>query len=225
MPRQLASTWQPTRPVSAAPNIRRFPIGLIFAHDSQNANGCGFTQHHWLDTSPRLGLVWDPTGRRKADHSRRVRPAPRHHRTLLSGALDYQPAVRFLYHSDQPAPSPRRSPNPWNGYVSPTGVAGDPFRESRSSPPWGTYVSVPPNMPATYVMQWNLSYSRQIAKDWLATATYIGNRTNHIYGAYDINAPAACCRTPPPWQRTGSRRVLSLINPTAGGSLRSGRTV
>jgi hypothetical protein len=79
--------------------------------------------------------------------------------------------------------------NPWNGYVSPTGVAGDPFPGAAIFPSLGAYVSVPPNLHATYMMQWNLSYSRQIAKDWLATATYIGNRTNHIYGANDINMP------------------------------------
>ena len=38
-------------------------------------------------------------------------------------------------------------------------------------------------------MQWNFSYQRQLAKDWLATATYIGNRTNHILGANEINVP------------------------------------
>ena len=49
--------------------------------------------------------------------------------------------------------------NPWNGYVSPTGVAGDPFPGAAIFPSLGTYVSVPPNVHATYVLQWNLSYS------------------------------------------------------------------
>ena len=40
-----------------------------------------------------------------------------------------------------------------------------------------------------YILQWNVSYQRQIAKDWLATATYIGNRTNHILGANEQNMP------------------------------------
>ena len=37
------------------------------------------------------------------------------------------------------------------------------------------------------MMQWNLSYQRQIAKDWLVTANYLGNASRHIWGSTDIN--------------------------------------
>jgi hypothetical protein len=64
------------------------------------------------------------------------------------------------------------------------------------------------------MMQWNISYSRQIAKDWLATATYIGNRTNHIYGANDINMPTPAANATT--KNEQARRPLSLINATQG---------
>src|SRR6185437_8107040 len=106
--------------------------------------------------------------------------------------------------------------NPWNGYVSPTGVAGDPFPGATVFPSLGAYVSIPPGVHPTYMMQWNLSYSKQIAKNWLATATYIGNRTVHILGANDINVPVASPTATVANEQ--ARRPLSLINAAAGGA-------
>jgi hypothetical protein len=106
--------------------------------------------------------------------------------------------------------------NPWNGYVSPAGVAGDPFPGVAIFPSLGAYVSVPPNLHATYMIQWNLSFSQQIGKDWLATATYIGNRTNHIYGANDINMPLPEPGETSATANENSRRPLSLINAAQG---------
>ena len=49
------------------------------------------------------------------------------------------------------------------------------------------YVSVPPNMQVTYMMQWNLSYQRQIANNWVMKANYMGNAGRHIWGSTDVN--------------------------------------
>jgi len=191
------------------------PIGLIFGHDPQEPNGCSFAPSHWADFSPRLGIVWDPTGEGK--------------QTIRAGFGLLHDTTELFYPERWTTNPPYASSitltnpaitapfsNPWNGYKSPSGVVGDPFPGASIFPSLGTYVSVPPDLPAMYVVQWNVSYSRQIAKDWLATATYIGNHTLHIYGAYDINAPQPAANA-----TTGNeqaRRVLSLINPTAGQS-------
>jgi len=106
--------------------------------------------------------------------------------------------------------------NPWNGYTSPTGVAGDPFPGIAIFPSLGTYVTIPPNVHATYMMQWSFSYSRQIAKNWLATANYIGNRTNHILGASDINMPTPSPTATSAAANEQARRPLTLINATQG---------
>jgi hypothetical protein len=189
------------------------PVGLIFGHDSQNVNGCGFTRHHWLDTSPRLGLVWDPTGQGK--QTIRAGFGLLHDTTELFYPERWTtnpPYASSITRNNPPITAPFS--NPWNGYPG-----GEPFPGVSIFPSsGGTYVSVPPNMHATYVIQWNLSYSRQIAKDWLATATYIGNRTNHIYGAYDINAPQPAANATSSSANEQSRRFLSLINPTAGAA-------
>ncbi|HUB78032.1 MAG TPA: TonB-dependent receptor [Bryobacteraceae bacterium] len=190
------------------------PIGLIFGHDSQDPNGCPFAAHHWGDTSPRLGLVWDPTGNGKQT----IRAAF----GLLHDTTELFYPERWTtnppYASSITLTNPSISAPFSNPWAPDPGIwaGGDPFPGASIFPPSGTYVSVPPNLHPTYVLQWNLSYSRQIAKDWLATATYIGNHTVHIYGAYDINEPQ-----PSPTATTKNeqaRRVLSLINPTAGAS-------
>ena len=104
--------------------------------------------------------------------------------------------------------------NPYLGYVSPTGGIGDPFPGAAIFPGQGTYVTIPSVVPVEYTMQWNLSYQRQFGKDWLATATYVGSRTNHIMGSNDINMPQ-----PSPTATTSNepqRRLLTLLNPTQG---------
>lgn len=194
------------------------PAGLVFAHDSGNTNGCAFTQSHWLDTSPRLGLVWDPAG--KGKQTVRAAFGLLHDSTELfyperwTTNPPYASQINGL--TGVTGPTPVTFSNPWNGYVSPTGAAGDPFPGVAIFPTLGAYVSVPPNLHATYMLQWNLSFSQQIGKDWLATATYIGNRTNHIYGANDINAPQPEPGETAATANENSRRPLSLINATQG---------
>ncbi len=189
------------------------PAGLVFGHDPGNANGCAFSNKHLLDSSPRLGLVWDPTGSGKQTVSAAF--------GLLHDANELFYPERWTTNAPYASSITLTNPpitapfsNPWNGYVSPTGVAGDPFPGIAIFPSLGTYVTIPPNVHATYMMQWSFSYSRQIAKNWLATANYLGNRTNHILGASDINTP-----TPSPTATTSNeqaRRPLTLINATQG---------
>jgi hypothetical protein len=67
------------------------------------------------------------------------------------------------------------------------------------------------------MMQWNLSYQRQIGKDWLATINYLGNKTNHILGAHEINpAVYTGSTTTSTTSNTNARRVLSLLNAAQG---------
>jgi hypothetical protein len=189
------------------------PAGLLFGKDAGNANGCAFSNKHLLDSSPRVGLVWDPTG---------------HGKQTVSAAFGLMHDANELFYPERWTTNPPYASsitltnpgvtapfsNPWNGYTSPLGVAGDPFPGVAIFPSLGTYVTIPPNVHATYMMQWSLTYSRQIAKDWLATGSYIGNRTNHILGASDINMP-----TPSPTATASNeqaRRPLTLINPTQG---------
>ena len=54
--------------------------------------------------------------------------------------------------------------------------------------PDGTYVTSPlANFHPMYMNQWNLSIQRQVGKDWLVTANYVGNSTIHMISGEDIN--------------------------------------
>ena len=187
------------------------PAGLLFGHDAPNTHGCGFANSHWADTSPRLGLVWDPKG--DAKQTIRAAFALMHENPELfyperwTTNPPYASSVALGTNSGPFS-------NPWLGYVSPTGVAGDPFPGAAIFPAQGTYVTIPPNVPVEYTMQWNISYQREVAKNWLATVTYIGNRTNNIMGSNDINPPIfqpGATTTNEP-----NRRLLTLLNPTQG---------
>ncbi len=187
------------------------PAGLLFGKDSANANGCGFERRYLADFSPRLGLVWDPTGSGK--------------QTIRAAFALIHDNPELFYPERWTTNPPYASSialgtnagpfsNPYLGYVSPTGGLGDPFPGAAIFPGQGTYVTIPPNVPVQYTMQWNFSYQRQFAKDWLATGTYVGSRTNHILGANDINMPQ-----PSPTATTTNepqRRLLTLLNPTQG---------
>jgi hypothetical protein len=69
------------------------------------------------------------------------------------------------------------------------------------------------------MMQWNLSYQRQLAKDWMVTANYLGSVSRHILGSFDANASVYTG----PASNTGSgangsnqRRPTYLLNPAQG---------
>jgi hypothetical protein len=71
------------------------------------------------------------------------------------------------------------------------------------------------------MQQWNLSYQRQLANNWLISASYMGNKTTHIWSQVNQNPavyiPGMCngtpCSTP---DNTSQRLLLYLQNPVAG---------
>jgi hypothetical protein len=188
------------------------PAGLIFANDSQNANGKYLTDSHWMTFSPRVGLVFDPKG----DGSQTIRAAfsMMHETTEL-----YYPERETTnppYASSQTLSSGQFS-DPFASYVSPGGIKGDPYPGAALFPVGGTYISIPPHLSPTYVMQWNLSYQRQFGKDWLMSATYLGNATRHIWASTDINyAVYTGSPTTSTTANTAQRRLTYLANPSQG---------
>ena len=179
------------------------PAGILFPGDPGDTNGKYFSQWHMLATSPRIGVVWDPSG----DGKQTIRSA---------FALMHDTTELFF-------PERLTTNPPYASSVTLTNVpfsnpylnypGGNPFPGAAIFPTGGTYVSIPPNVRPTYMMQWNLSYQRQLAKDWLVTANYIGNRTAHILGSYDVN-PAVYI--PGSTASTNNRRLLFLQNPALG---------
>ncbi|HEY9142161.1 MAG TPA: carboxypeptidase regulatory-like domain-containing protein [Bryobacteraceae bacterium] len=188
------------------------PAGLVFSGDSaQDPYGKAFTASHWATFSPRLGIVWDPKG----DGKQTLRAAF----TLMHDTAELFYPERWTTNSPYVSSltlSSGQFSNPFGSYTS-NGVTGDPFPGNIVFPAAGTYISVPPDVKPTYVMQWNLSYQRQLAPDWLVTANYLGNASRHIWGSVDINysidvpVNGVAAST----SNTAQRRLLYLMNPAS----------
>ncbi len=90
---------------------------------------------------------------------------------------------------------------------------------------------MPLNPKSTYVTTWNASYQREFAKDWLASITYLGNKTTHLWialerdpdiyisgncsvGQYAITTAGPCSTTA--GANYQARRLLTLQDPAPG---------
>jgi Carboxypeptidase regulatory-like domain/TonB dependent receptor len=193
------------------------PPGLFFCGDSQTP--CSYVNGRMTNFSPRVGFNWDPRGKGKE--------------TIRAGyGLFYDNPELFYFDrfaDDSPFGSASVINRPVGGLTNPyqgQTVPGFPLPFPTSATnaffaPGGIFINLPLNLRPTYVQQWNLAVEKQIGADWLFTATYLGNRTNHLWLGYDANAPvfipgtcgATACSTSANEQ---SRRPLSIENPVKG---------
>jgi hypothetical protein len=197
-----------------SPAYANAPAGLIFSTDTaQDPYGKAFTASHKALFSPRLGLVWDPHG----DGKQTIRASF----DLMHDTPELFYPERWTtnapYVSSLSLTSGQFS-NPFASYQLPNGTYGDPFPSTGGGgvfPKGGAYISIPPNMNPTYMMQWNLSYQRQVANNWFVTANYLGNAGRHIWGSTDVNyavGTVAGATT----SNTNNRR-LTYLNNVANG--------
>jgi hypothetical protein len=203
------------------------PAGLFFKGDK------GIPDAMWngrkANFGPRVGWVWNPHG----DGRDTFR---------MGAAILYDSAETWFNERettnapygtaiDTPFPVGGFS-NPWQGYPG-----GNPFPQNGKAYfpiNAGVYINMPINPKSTSVIQWNATYQRQIARDWLASVSYLGNKTNHLWIAEEVN-PAIFLGLSPcsiagvaynPCSSTSStntlaRRVLSLANPRLGAAYAS----
>jgi len=191
------------------------PNGLVFTTDTaKDPYGKALTANHWALFSPRLGMVWDPKG----DGRQTVRAA---FVLIHDTAQMFYPerwTTNAPYVSSLTINSGEYSlnsgpfSNPFLGYPG-----GDPFPGNVVFPPGGSYIDVPPNVQPQHMMQWNLSYQRQLAADWLVTANYMGNATRHIWGSMDIN-PSVPTIPGATSANANARRLTSLVDPVQGAA-------
>jgi hypothetical protein len=186
------------------------PAGLIFSGDTaQDPYGKAFTASHWALFSPRLGLVWDPKG----DGRQTIRASF----NLMHDTTELFYPERWTTNAPYVSSVTLTSgqfANPFANYTL-NGATGDPFPGNLVFPTQGAYISVPPHIKPQYMMQWNLSYQRQVGSNWLLQANYLGNATRHIWGSTDVNyavssIPGAST------SNTNNRRLTYLANPTTG---------
>ncbi len=205
----FASNLKSTKYVNA-------PAGMLFYGDPGVPRS--FTNNRTLNFSPRLGLIVNPHGN-GIDTIR------------MGGGILYDTPEEYYserlttnspYGTQITLTSPGPLSNPWSTYAG-----GNPYplpyppAPTDAFPVAGTYAFIPLNLKTPYMVQWNASYERQIAKEWLLTVGYLGNKTTHLWLSDDINPsvyiPGTCgssaCSTT---KNTAQRRVLYLQNAAQG---------
>jgi len=213
--------------------FKNAPAGLFFPGDPQYTSGKYINGPVWNKFFPRVGLAWDPQG----DGRMTIRAAYGMYgdrAMMLAGTQMYFSAP----FGNNVSVSGANLSNPW------TGIGGNPlaslanlqgigvYDHSLPFPLNGTYVnSAMDNFHPVYMNQWNLSVQRQMGKDWLLTANYLGNNTIHMISGENQNPAVflglgACtlqtatgpvsypvCSTTANQQ---NRRIYSLLNPSQG---------
>jgi hypothetical protein len=183
------------------------PVGLVFPGDK------GFPRSLWerhlLNFGPRVGLAWNPHG--DGRDSFRV-----------GGAILFDNTELFFDErktTNPPYGGSLTITNPAGGFSDPylNFPGGSPFPSSGTFPAQaGVYIQMPRHTQPTYMAQWNASYQRQFAGNWLASVSYIGNKTTHLWVGSEINpaifTPGATTAT------TEQRRVLVLQDKVKGAA-------
>ena len=210
------------------------PAGLFFPGDT------GIPAANWNgklpNFGPRVGLVWSPSGTGK-DTLR------------VGGSVLYDQAETWFNERettnaptgtaiDAGAPAGGLS-NPWQGYPggSPYPTNGRAYFPTSN----GVYINMPINPKPTYVANWNLTYQRQVAANWMMSLSYLGNKTTHLWsgggemnpavyipgncvkGQYGLTAAGPCTSTA--GANILARRTLNLANPTYGAAYGSINTM
>jgi hypothetical protein len=158
------------------------PPGVTFPGDA-GFNGKSDTNNTYNAFAPRLGFVWDITG--KGTQTLRAGYGYFYDTSVLwntmhvvlnppwGETLSFTPlsvaqggGLANLYAGNN-GPNPFPTPlNPPSTFVFP--VNGTWIFEGQTNKP-------------TNVQQWNLSYQKQLTRNLLGSATYIGNKTSHVW--------------------------------------------
>lgn len=186
------------------------PAGLIFPGD-QGYPDEGVAKRKLGQFAPRVGMVWTPNG----DDRISVR---------ASWGIFYDSPQLFFntrFANNPPWGAQITLSNPSGGFGNPyLGYpGGNPFPALATSwqtqpfPAFGVYVNSPIDLQPTQLQQWNVSVQRQIG-DWMASASYLGNHTTHLWRGIELNpavyGPGATTGN------TNQRRVLYLQNRAQG---------
>jgi hypothetical protein len=196
------------------------PAGLYYRGDP------GFPKNginaRWLQFGPHVGLAWDVSGNGRtsvrASYGFNYVPVPGDFRERYSGTGPWGGRITLS--------------SPIGGLENPyLGVPGGdifPYNVDKNAPfaPYGWVYSQPYDMPTPYQQSWNLSIQRQVGKDLLVSANYLGSNMVHLWGNQSlnpaINIPGGACTingvTYSPscstLGNTDARRLFSLQRPT-----------
>jgi hypothetical protein len=214
------------------------PAGFLYYGDAGVRRT--FTADHPLNFEPRLGIAWNPGGSNK--QTIRVGGGLFYDSTELWFAQRMSSDPPYVDEVDNSLGCGTLS-NPWLNYSFPNtagaincsaatkGFNNDPFPNIQTFPGGSLWIVLPQNWKPEYVMEWNASYQLEFAKDWLFSASYIGNKTTHESLGVDLNYPETNFANPSSnpnicatftggctsaTANENSRRVLTLLAAASG---------
>ena len=200
------------------------PPGLLFGGDP-GVPGLSAQNKQFKDFEPRIGLAWDPTGSGKTS----IRASYGLFFDFANSQIWFNTTVAPPFGDEIKNNSPAGGlSNPWLGFPG-----GNPYPVTSNDlfTPHAPYITVAGyNMPTTEMHSWNLSLQRQIFSNWVVSASYVGNETEHLWDSTQLNPPVflglgpcmlagvsyPTCSTSANYDQ---RRVLSLLNPTKSADL------
>ncbi|HZR30063.1 MAG TPA: carboxypeptidase regulatory-like domain-containing protein [Terriglobales bacterium] len=200
------------------------PAGMFFFGDP--GVNKAFTHDKIANFAPRLGLAWNPHNGRQTF---RVGAGIFYDSTMVwwsQRMTSNPPVVDEIDLLNVPVNGPANPgtanfANPWVG-----NPGGNPFpgvfppNSSVTFPANGLWFILPQHFQPMYVAQWNASYQVQFGGDWLATISYLGNKSTHVPLStnlnYALDNPTVCAATPGgcTTKTTTARRVLAQLQTT-----------
>jgi hypothetical protein len=193
------------------------PNGLLFVGDPGIPAGYEYNKLALFE--PRVGLIWDPSGSGRQEL--RAGLGLFSDLPYIYMGVSYANAAPWANTFSLTSPSGGLA-NPYASYPG-----GNPFpvpfppSKNQAFPSEGVYLNQPLDWVPIQMAQWNLAYQRQLGGNWMVSATYLGDKSTHVWTATEqdpaVYIPGTCNGSPcSTTANTNQRRVLYLENPTQG---------
>ena len=177
---------------------RRLP-GFTYPGDEGFPNGKAGMYTDWLNIAPRVGVAWDPNGRRPHVGARRLR----HEQRLRQRAVLLRRRPRAavgLGGAPARGPASGRFDDPFARHRRDQSVPGHVRRRTRRSRRTARSSCRRHDLETTRVHSWNVSVQQQLGDNMAVSASYLGNYMMNLWGVVTGNPgviPAGASPTGP----------------------------